>query len=196
MGNISSDPKLLLPEFGEFHLRADSPCIDAGCLISTLIKDFEGDARGYNGTPEPRGDGSDYDIGADEYNGSVPPTPTPTPIPTPTTTPIPGEYPTTPTLRITFAVDLVTSSVAPWGGTVKYRIEWDCDDKMITPIIHDDVAMPISPEHILDILRKSEILKVGQKWTVIVTPKADGIKGYPAKLEFRIGWNGAYWVIW
>jgi hypothetical protein len=66
-GNITSDPKLLLPEYGEFHLKEDSPCIDAGGLISGLDEDFEGDARGYNGTFESRGDGSDYDIGEDEY---------------------------------------------------------------------------------------------------------------------------------
>jgi len=71
-GNISSDPKLLVPEYGDFHLMTDSPCIDAGGLISELTSDFEGDTRGYDGTSEPRGDGSDYDIGADEYNGTVP----------------------------------------------------------------------------------------------------------------------------
>jgi len=37
--------------------------------IADLTKDFEGDPRGYDGTPEPRGDGSDFDIGADEYTG-------------------------------------------------------------------------------------------------------------------------------
>jgi len=72
MGNISSDPKLLLPEFGEFHLKEDSPCIDAGGLITELTTDFEGDLMGYDGSLESRGDGSDYDMGADEYNGTVP----------------------------------------------------------------------------------------------------------------------------
>ena len=72
MGNISFDPKLLLPELGEFHLKADSPCIDSGCLISDLTMDIEGDTRGYDGTSEPRGDGSDYDIGSDEYIGTFP----------------------------------------------------------------------------------------------------------------------------
>lgn len=69
--NITSDPKLLLPEYGEFHLKEDSPCIDAGRFIPELTEDFEGDERGYDGTAENRGDGSDYDIGADEYNGTV-----------------------------------------------------------------------------------------------------------------------------
>ena len=90
-GNIASDPKLLLPEWGEFHLKADSPCIDAGGSISELDEDFEGDERGYNGTLEPRGDGSDYDIGADEYIGTVP---TVTPTPTPCAISVPGDYST------------------------------------------------------------------------------------------------------
>jgi hypothetical protein len=114
------------------------------------------------------------------------------PIPTPT----PDEHPTTPSLRLTFAVDLVTNSVALGGKPVTYCIEWRCDDKMVEPIIHDNVSAPISPDRILDVLKESERLKAGQKWTVIVTPKTEDIEGYPAKLEFRIGWNGAYWVIW
>jgi len=51
----------------DYHLRSDSPCIDAGCFISGLTEDFEGDPRPFNGTSQIRGDGSDYDIGADEY---------------------------------------------------------------------------------------------------------------------------------
>jgi len=55
----------------DYHLQSTSPCIDAGCLISGLTEDFEGDPRPINGTIQVRGDGSDYDIGADEYNHSV-----------------------------------------------------------------------------------------------------------------------------
>jgi len=55
----------------DYHLQSTSPCIDAGCLISGLTEDFEGDPRPFNGTSQIRGDGSDYDIGADEYNHSV-----------------------------------------------------------------------------------------------------------------------------
>ena len=40
---------------------------DVGCAVSGLSRDFEGDIRPFDGTSEPRGDGSDYDIGADEY---------------------------------------------------------------------------------------------------------------------------------
>jgi len=74
-------------------------------------------------------------------------------------------------------------------------------------IIQDNVSAPILPNRIPDVLKESEKLKAGQKWTVIVTPKAEGIKDYPARLEFRIGpaspiglswikWNGDFCVIW
>jgi parallel beta-helix repeat protein len=51
----------------DYHLQVTSPCIDSGCLITGLTEDFEGDPRPFDGTSEPRGDGSDYDIGADEF---------------------------------------------------------------------------------------------------------------------------------
>jgi len=66
-GNIVADPKLVNPLLGDFHLQSTSPCIDAGCMVSGLEEDFEGDPRPFDGTPEPRGDGSDIDIGADEF---------------------------------------------------------------------------------------------------------------------------------
>jgi len=67
--NINYNPQLFDPSNGNFHLKPTSPCIDAGEFISGLTKDFEGDNRPFNGYsgPEPRGDGSDFDIGADEY---------------------------------------------------------------------------------------------------------------------------------
>jgi hypothetical protein len=65
-GNISSDPQFSAGR-ANFHLVSSSPCIDAGGYVEGLSDDFEGDARGYDGTSEPRGDGCDYDIGADEY---------------------------------------------------------------------------------------------------------------------------------
>jgi hypothetical protein len=34
---------------------------------------------------------------------------------------------------------------------------------------------------ILDVLKESEKLKVDQKWTVTLTPKAEGIESYPAR---------------
>jgi hypothetical protein len=65
-GNITEDPQLVDPANGDFHLLPNSPCIDAGGTV-TLAQDFEGDPRPWDGTSETRGDGSDFDIGADEY---------------------------------------------------------------------------------------------------------------------------------
>jgi hypothetical protein len=70
-GNISFDPQLVDPDNGDFHLKPTSPCIDAGCYIPELSFDFEGNPRPWDGASEPRGDGSDYDIGADEFIGSI-----------------------------------------------------------------------------------------------------------------------------
>lgn len=92
MGNISLNPQFADPMNGNFHLQADSPCIDAGCLIEYLTTDYEGDTRGYDGTSEPRHDGSDYDIGAEEYSGVVP-TPVTTPVPTSIYAPVISKLP-------------------------------------------------------------------------------------------------------
>jgi len=67
-GNINSDPQFVDSTTNNYHLKSSSPCIDAGCLIAGLTKDFEDNPRPYNGTTKPRGDGSDYDIGAYEYS--------------------------------------------------------------------------------------------------------------------------------
>jgi len=69
-GNIFDDPLLADPANGNFHLLPSSPCIDAGGYVEGLTEDFEGDARPMDGTSEPRGDGSDFDIGADEFPGT------------------------------------------------------------------------------------------------------------------------------
>jgi hypothetical protein len=71
-GNISEYPEFIDPGNGDFHLRPFSPSIDAGRDIPGLTQDFEGDTRPYDGTSEPRGDGSDFDMGADEYAGFGP----------------------------------------------------------------------------------------------------------------------------
>ncbi|MCD6385046.1 right-handed parallel beta-helix repeat-containing protein [Candidatus Sumerlaeota bacterium] len=65
--NIYGNAGLIDSTNADFHLDSSSVCIDAGGFISGLAQDFEGDPRGYDGTAEPRGDGSDFDIGADEY---------------------------------------------------------------------------------------------------------------------------------
>ncbi len=56
-GNLSANPDLVNMSSEDFHLRADSPCVDAGVLASAPASDFEGDVR-------PQGPG--IDIGADE----------------------------------------------------------------------------------------------------------------------------------
>src|SRR3989344_750137 len=118
IGNISTDPIFASPETGDFHLLPESPCIDAGASIDGLIRDFDGNPRPVNGSSEQRGDGSDFDIGADELY--IPPTQTFTPTNTltfaptftPTLTPLiiiftpiyPTKNPTgTPTSTNTFA---------------------------------------------------------------------------------------------
>jgi parallel beta-helix repeat protein len=71
IGNISTDPQFVDRNAGDFHLRSNSPCIDAGRFISGLHQDFEGDARPWRSTSARRGDGSGFDIGADEYSGPL-----------------------------------------------------------------------------------------------------------------------------
>lgn len=89
IGNISDDPMFVLPEHGDFRLKEASPCIDAGSISSAISTDFEGDPRGYNGSVQPRGDGSDFDIGADEFAGIVI---VPTPTPLPCVVNVPGDF--------------------------------------------------------------------------------------------------------
>ena len=67
IGNISADPRLRNPDRGDFSLLPTSPCIDAGGYVADLSVDFEGDPRPTRILAEPRGDGSGFDIGADEY---------------------------------------------------------------------------------------------------------------------------------
>lgn len=55
---------------GDYTLTSGSACIDAAAgmiMMGHHNDDFLGNARGVNGTDEPRGDGSDWDIGAFEY---------------------------------------------------------------------------------------------------------------------------------
>jgi len=53
----------------DYHLQPTSPCIDAGSYVSGLSQDYEGDPRPWDAIGELRGDGSDFDIGADEFIG-------------------------------------------------------------------------------------------------------------------------------
>ena len=79
--NLEGDPVLCNPGGGDFHLLAGSPCIDSGRntgvpLYGNVTVDFEGQPRGMDGDglgAGSTGDGSDYDIGADE--AGIPTTP-------------------------------------------------------------------------------------------------------------------------
>jgi len=66
VGNISADPRFVNPAFGDFRLMRDSPCIDAGGFVEGLTVDFEGDPRPFDFPGVVGGDGSNFDIGADE----------------------------------------------------------------------------------------------------------------------------------
>jgi hypothetical protein len=112
-GNISSNPLLADPGNLDFHIPSNSPCVDAGGT-TTLAMDFEGDPRPYDGTATPRGDGSDIDIGADEFY--IPPTPTPTPTPSPTPTETPVETPTPPPTPWRVVFDFTTDR-EDWTST-------------------------------------------------------------------------------
>ena len=66
-GNISEDPQMRDPDGDEFHIMRSSPCINAGCLIEGIDEDYDGDPRPMDFPFIERGDGSDFDMGADEY---------------------------------------------------------------------------------------------------------------------------------
>ena len=69
VGNITSDPLFVNPKNDDYHLQPGSPAIDAGST-TTLFTDFDGDPRPIDGDrlgAGGKGDGSDFDIGADEF---------------------------------------------------------------------------------------------------------------------------------
>ena len=69
--NIDADPLFVNAIARDFHLRADSPCLDAGDDLPNGRKigefDFEGDVRQLDG-PDP-GTAATIDMGADEHAG-------------------------------------------------------------------------------------------------------------------------------
>lgn len=56
--DISSNPRLVDPAHGNFHIASNSPCINKGDPVNFPPTDFEGDHRPHGSAP---------DIGADEY---------------------------------------------------------------------------------------------------------------------------------
>jgi hypothetical protein len=66
-GNISVDPLLPDPLYGDYHLRPGSPCIDAGDNASAI------GAADLDDQPRVLPAGGTVDIGADEFDGSLPP---------------------------------------------------------------------------------------------------------------------------
>ena len=92
--SIYDDPRFVNPGENDFHLKPDSPCIDAGVQIAEVKIDYEGDPRPLPRVNwESRGDGSGTDIGADEFRGTAIPAPPPTPLPRKTFH-IPEDFPT------------------------------------------------------------------------------------------------------
>lgn len=75
IGNISSDPRFVDIENKDFRLSENSSCIDTGCNVPGITNDIDGDERPFDGYPYPRGDGSDFDIGCDEFSPAVSITP-------------------------------------------------------------------------------------------------------------------------
>jgi hypothetical protein len=57
-GNIDADPLFVDPDHGDYHLHANSPCVNAGTTVEGVTRDFEWDLRPFGVLP---------DIGADEY---------------------------------------------------------------------------------------------------------------------------------
>jgi len=81
--DMREDPRLDNPSVGNYHLRTDSPCIDAGDPATPRSTDLDGDLRPADGNEDNH---AVVDIGADEHTKSrqvstsekpVEPTPTP-----------------------------------------------------------------------------------------------------------------------
>lgn len=78
-GNINADPLFIDPLNGDYHLQSGSPAIDTGMNASgaaygSVVDDIQGTLRPLDGDglgAGTTGDGSDYDIGAYEYNTPV-----------------------------------------------------------------------------------------------------------------------------
>ena len=108
-GNIDVPPSFMSADPFDFHLAADSPCINAGTDVDN-DHDIDGDARPNIGV---------FDMGADEYYG---PWNTPTPTPTPTVTPTPTSTPEPGCENLGIAINLSAAHFVP-GETVSVGFE-------------------------------------------------------------------------
>ena len=72
VGMIDADPQYVNTAANDFRLSAGSPAIDSGSGADDLPTDFEGKSRGYDGDGNGAvtGDGSEVDMGADEFGGT------------------------------------------------------------------------------------------------------------------------------
>jgi parallel beta-helix repeat protein len=65
-GNLLADPQFLSAT--DLRLKASSPCIDSGTARGAPDHDIDGRPRPVDGNGAPDGDGSDFDMGAHEYD--------------------------------------------------------------------------------------------------------------------------------
>ncbi len=70
-GNITNEPKFVSYDgaSADYHLQADSPCIDAGDPLSSVTNDYDGTRRPFDGNWDFE---NRVDMGAFEYTGGAP----------------------------------------------------------------------------------------------------------------------------
>jgi len=115
INSLNSNPLFVNATNNDFHLQANSPCIDVGVDVS-LSQDYEGN-------PVPQGNG--IDIGALEYQGNANPLSAEINA-TPTSNPLSAEINATPTSG--YAPLSVNFTGSANGGKSPYTYSWDFGD--------------------------------------------------------------------